>query len=1154
MLRKLAIAIAASGAMMSATNVLALGMGDIELESALNQPLDARIKLMKAGELENWEMKPNLASSDEFEKSGVEYVFFLNSLKFEVEREESGDVFIHVTSQKAVVEPFLNFLVQVDWPNGRLLREYTLLLDPPVFTEEPVEAVAPAESDYVEEEQEPSLPAVAPVSEKPDVTQVEPEKFVQKQPKSVEKKDDVYKVKTNDTLWEVAITTRPNRSISPQQAMLAIQDLNPDAFIGGNINRLKANQVLRVPSEEQMLSRTFDEAVSEVALQNQSLTKRKAQLDATRKETTIERADKVEETRLKLVAGGDATTDSERGASGQVSAKTAGDQSRLEKELSITLENLDKSTRENQELRTRLDTLEEQINTLQRLINLKDEQMVAIQAGMAKPSGLEKPVVEAADPNAPQQDLNFADTVKEEVKKPEAVKAEDPKPVKPKALPSPVVEEAFDPIAFVMENPPILGAGLLVLLLALVGVNVARKRKEKQQDAENESTKSMLDSDIDDVDLGDDLDANIDVSEENNENEFDLGTESESLDTGELASAEPELSPEDVMGEVDVYLAYNRLEPARDLLEKSLVSSPDRQEYRTKLIEILTELGDDDAVAKQQELLSSDASGEIESAVEDVNEDFSMDFDLDEPENSADQSDDLVADLSEDASIEESSDLDFDLDGLDLGTQDDISSLDEELSLDSDLEFDMDFSSDGNSIDELSDLDLEEEVASLDDLDLEENSSTAELEALNDSLGEGVSLGEDDVEFDFNELDAESNEADSDLEFESLDVDESDLIHTDSDDLNLDDLDLNADDDVSFEGLDLDLEDSEISLDATEDQDSTVDESAESDDFDFSIDEEAESGDSLDFELSDDDVDVIPELSADDLPLDIKDESVDDISFELDDEAETDNTDDLSFDLAEEATLDLADELDDDIQLSADFDSEEEQLPEFEEGLSFDEEVDLPELTDEVVDDIDAQLDELSATDIELPTLESESDELSADDIELPVLESESDELSATDIELPTLESELNELSADDIELPTLESESDELDLPELNDDFDISVADEADTEADLQEILSSTDAVAEEYKEELPTLGSDDLEDDDFPPLGDIDDLDLDNLDSDLDFLSGTDESETKLDLARAYIDMEDQEGAKEILQEVIEEGNDQQKVEANKLLDSLA
>ena len=144
------------------------------------------------------------------------------------------------------------------------------------------------------------------------------------------------------------------------------------------------------------------------------------------------------------------------------------------------------------------------------------------------------------------------------------------------------------------------------------------------------------------------------------------------------------------------------------------------------------------------------------------------------------------------------------------------------------------------------------------------------------------------------------------------------------------------------------------------------------------------------------------------------------------------------------------------------------------------------------------------------------------------------------------LDSELESLAGDDIELPTLETPTDDLDeLPELDDDFDLAVA------APSEE-LESAEEVAAEYKEELPSL-DDAVDGDDFPPLGDLDDIDLDNLDSDLDFLSGTDESETKLDLARAYIDMEDQDGAREILQEVLEEGTDEQKQEATKLMDGL-
>ena len=144
------------------------------------------------------------------------------------------------------------------------------------------------------------------------------------------------------------------------------------------------------------------------------------------------------------------------------------------------------------------------------------------------------------------------------------------------------------------------------------------------------------------------------------------------------------------------------------------------------------------------------------------------------------------------------------------------------------------------------------------------------------------------------------------------------------------------------------------------------------------------------------------------------------------------------------------------------------------------------------------------------------------------------------------LDSELDALAADDIDLPTLETDTADLhELPDLDEDFDLSIT------APEDELEAIEDVVAE-YKEELPSL-SDAKEADDFPPLGDLDDIDLDNLDNDLDFLSGTDESETKLDLARAYIDMEDQDGAREILQEVLEDGTDEQKQEATKLMDSL-
>ncbi|CAI8771426.1 MULTISPECIES: FimV/HubP family polar landmark protein [unclassified Pseudomonas] len=119
-----------AGVLTWSTASLALGLGDITVHSALNQPLKADIALVDVGGVSESELAVRLASADEFGRAGVERVFFLNNLKFTPILRGNRNM-IRVTSTKPVNEPFLNFLVQLDQPNGHLLREYTVLIDPP---------------------------------------------------------------------------------------------------------------------------------------------------------------------------------------------------------------------------------------------------------------------------------------------------------------------------------------------------------------------------------------------------------------------------------------------------------------------------------------------------------------------------------------------------------------------------------------------------------------------------------------------------------------------------------------------------------------------------------------------------------------------------------------------------------------------------------------------------------------------------------------------------------------------------------------------------------------------------------------------------------------------------------------------------------------
>ena len=136
----------------------ALGLGDITLHSALNQPLSADIALVDVGGLEEGELSVSLATADEFSRAGVERVLFLNNLKFTPVLRGNRSV-IRVTSSKAVKEPFLDFVVQLNQPNGRLLREYTVLIDPP-----DAEAVDPVADEPVVEPQSSAFPDVQPAN------------------------------------------------------------------------------------------------------------------------------------------------------------------------------------------------------------------------------------------------------------------------------------------------------------------------------------------------------------------------------------------------------------------------------------------------------------------------------------------------------------------------------------------------------------------------------------------------------------------------------------------------------------------------------------------------------------------------------------------------------------------------------------------------------------------------------------------------------------------------------------------------------------------------------------------------------------------------------------------------------------------------------
>ena len=363
--RRLLLALAVASTSSLSVPAWALGIGEVQVQSALSQPLRAQIPLSDVGDLGAGEVLVRLASAEDYLKAGIERSQFLGDLQFSPELRAAGGSVIRVTSRQPVREPYLNLLLEVTWPNGRQLREFNLLLDPPSYSfQTPV--IAPA----VASTPRPQAQAASPQA--PSVSSSGPQPGGQ------------YHTRDNDRLWDIARAIRGPQA-TPQQAMLAIQRLNPQAFDGGNINRLKRNQTLQLPTAEQMQQHSASEALAQVEQQHQSwrapAAPVQAQMDATRRSSAgaapmvVAKGDT-----LSLVGASTA-----KGAADAAQGKDqAGASKALKEQLALTQEGLDQARREREELNSRIADLQSQLEKLQRLVQLKDSHLAQLQARLAE--------------------------------------------------------------------------------------------------------------------------------------------------------------------------------------------------------------------------------------------------------------------------------------------------------------------------------------------------------------------------------------------------------------------------------------------------------------------------------------------------------------------------------------------------------------------------------------------------------------------------------------------------------------------------------------------------------------------------------------------------------------------------------------------------
>lgn len=660
MIRKLAVALLGAGVLVPGL-ANALGLGEITNSSGLGQALNAKIELTQTRDLQPGEVKVSLASQKDFDAAGVNRDYALTDLVFDVVVKPDGKSYVTVRSRRPMNEPYVNFLVEVLWPQGRLLREYTVLLDPPLTSDArrqavtaPVAAAASSKSSSSAGTSTSSTvnyntsgsgkPTWKVTRATPGSTKSEPKPAAAPSesvassakpaaaPGAQGGEAQYGPTKSNDSLWRIATKLRPSGDVTVHQTMVALAKNNPEAFIAGNINLLKTGKTLQAPSASQAQEVSASDAIKEVARQNnawremiagnkEGLKKALAsqQIQGSDTSASAPPAATGPDGQLKL-ASSDTSSAAKSGAGGGGAA--------LESKLTATEENLDKSARENQDLKSHLTSLQDQVAQSEKVLKLKDDQIAAMQAKMAQ---LEQEVAKAkvagstaasvapaatapAVSTAPAQqpDYNYQPQPPAQPAAPE-VAAPAPEPVKPPvpvaAVPEPQqaapaaeptkaapAEPAKTDASSLSQIPPAILYGAPAALIVVLLLLFTRKKKDEAPSASAPAF-SMPEP----------------VAEQE-ETEPAEAPEPVKAEAPAVQAAAPVSA--DPISEADIYIAYRQFPRAVDVLEKAITREPGRADLRLKLLEVLVETGDKSGFERHEAALAGmgDTSAKVRAA------------------------------------------------------------------------------------------------------------------------------------------------------------------------------------------------------------------------------------------------------------------------------------------------------------------------------------------------------------------------------------------------------------------------------------------------------------------------------------------------------------------------------------------------------------
>jgi pilus assembly protein FimV len=601
----------------------AAGLGRLSVQSFLGQPLRAEIEIVSVQAGEESSLEARLASGNAFAQAGIEFNPALTGIQFILDKRD-GRPIIRVSTRQPVNEPFVDLLVELRWATGLFVREYTVLLDPPGYegpkaqpmaaapvatpaaapvplapaaaASSPAAPTAPAAESKpaaaAEERPLAAAPAAEPRPSPPSESKPAAEIAATPAPAQATPGGQTYEVKKGDTLGEIALQYRP-QGVTFHQMLIALQRANEDAFISNNVNLVRAGRILNIPDAEAAAAVDGQDANRLVIAQHADFAEYRSRLGSA------------------VAAAPAAAQAAERSAAGPITAKTdepkpapTKDQLKLSKAdpkkpgapaaRAAREDDLAARERALQEAQSRVTELEKNVGDLQKLLEIRNQQLKQLQdKATAKPAPAPAvaPAAKAPEPPKPTPAPQAASAPEAkpaapipapapaapEAAKPaapEAAKPVPPAPVavrpRPVAPPPPPAPSLIDEL---LDNPiglPLLG-GVILLLIGYGAFAWQRKKKSvsKFQD-------SVLGPGSIEPVVGLDAPAPAPAAPSSMQPSSVSQAPVGGMGTDDV----------DPIAEADVYMAYGRDAQAEEILKEALQKDPNRVPVMAKLLEI----------------------------------------------------------------------------------------------------------------------------------------------------------------------------------------------------------------------------------------------------------------------------------------------------------------------------------------------------------------------------------------------------------------------------------------------------------------------------------------------------------------------------------------------------------------------------------------